>query len=131
MRKKILTWYRTIPTEKIGETNSGKSMTQPNMALSIQELMERFRRGQSIPTFETDTEVEKLKRMDKIEQMEYVKDNMENALQKLQNEQDERERSQASSKESIDPESGATETSKKKPKGVPKTPQSSQNPNPE
>lgn len=49
LHRTFLNWKETGPdTEK----NSGISQTQPDMTLSLQELLERHVRGLDVPTFE-------------------------------------------------------------------------------
>lgn len=60
------------------EKNTAPSKTEPNQALSLQELLKRYSRGQSVPTFEPvyddDPELPDLSKLSKIEMMELGKE---------------------------------------------------------
>ncbi len=47
---KITTWRNYDPNDHRGSINDKPSLTVPNMAMSLKTLLERFTRGQSIPT---------------------------------------------------------------------------------
>ena len=47
---KITNWRNYDPNDHKGSINDKPSLTVPNMAMSLKQLLERFTRGQSIPT---------------------------------------------------------------------------------
>lgn len=89
----ISTWYdrKEIP----GEKSIGESMTIPNQALTMKEILLRFSRGQSIPgrmndEWETEddedfSEYDKLDRFEKMDLAMQIKEQIQQTQQSLIN----------------------------------------------
>lgn len=73
--------YKSIaaPAPAVGQGGFGPKQVVPNMSLSLQEILERFTRNESLeigkdPVFdeEGDDDLEKVKTMDLVDRAEYV-----------------------------------------------------------
>lgn len=70
--------YIVKPEEQEEKSSKEPSQTVPDMTLSLQELVERYTRGQSVATFTPvyygeDEEFADVSRMDPIERIEYAR----------------------------------------------------------
>lgn len=52
MNYTVNTWLNTPEIDFVGEVNTEPSMTQPDMTMSLQELLERHTRGLEVPMYE-------------------------------------------------------------------------------
>jgi len=64
--------------DRDGETNNEPSLTQPDQTMSLRDMISRYARGQSVPTFEPvydgDQDMPDISRMSKIELEELRQD---------------------------------------------------------
>jgi len=79
-KPRIRSWQNFHPEiDGDPETILGKSMTVPGMTLSMREIVTRFRRGDTLPSFESyfdgDDPIPDVNRMDKIEIIEMLRAN--------------------------------------------------------
>lgn len=67
-----------VPEPWAGITIEGPDMVVPNQALSLQEIIERFTRGEALPIekefnyHESDDDLEKIRHMDLVDREEYM-----------------------------------------------------------
>lgn len=68
----------SIPKPSTGLTTTGKKQVVPNQALSLEEIIARFTRGETVNVgrdaqfFDGDEDIEKMSRMDLVDREEYV-----------------------------------------------------------
>lgn len=72
--------YRAIacPARVVGQTNFGPKIVVPNQSMSLQEILERFTRGEPLEIgkpvqyHESNDDLEKVSKMDLVDKAEYV-----------------------------------------------------------
>jgi len=84
MKNKIRTQYNFKPTDG-KEKGGGISLTVPDQTLSLQTILERFTRGQSVatltPVWDADSNLPDFDKMDTVE-IEGYKNNLKTSLKK-------------------------------------------------